>query len=206
MFIAPVGFDEFYRRAVEEFSVDYISKGQVGKYLRLRRTSSERDPFWTTVRSRWKQTLLYLQRQSGGKDAKAATMLTASMDTNDFFTEARKLRPVESPTAGVFLSGVCPGTEDVRKPLHRPEQLLSKISGLLAKEPGDHQPERSESNPLFCNGCASCEKVCPYGAISYEDRQVNDHGIHETRHVAVVNGALCHGCSACTVACPSTWT
>ena len=41
-----------------------------------------------------------------------ATMLTASMDTNDFFTEAHpKLRPVESPTAGVFLSGMLPGTE-----------------------------------------------------------------------------------------------
>ena len=41
-----------------------------------------------------------------------ATMLTASMDTNDFFTEAHpKLRPVESPTAGVFLSGACQGPD-----------------------------------------------------------------------------------------------
>ena len=75
--------------------------------------------------------------------------------------------------------------------------------GLLAKDKLTTNPCTAESNPLFCNGCASCEKVCPYGAISYEDRQVNDHGIRETRHVAVVNGALCHGCGACTVACPS---
>ena len=50
------------------------------------------------------------------KSARAdlATMLTASMDTNDFFTEAHpKLRPVESPTAGVFLSGVCQGPKDI---------------------------------------------------------------------------------------------
>lgn len=62
------------------------------------------------------------------KDArKLATMLTASMDTNDFFTEAHaKLRPVESPTAGVFLSGVCQGPKDIRRPLHRQELLLSK--------------------------------------------------------------------------------
>ena len=39
---------------------------------------------------------------------KIATMLTASIDTNNFLTEAHaKLRPVESPTAGIFLSGVC---------------------------------------------------------------------------------------------------
>ena len=78
-----------------------------------------------------------------------------------------------------------------------------KVVGLLAKDKLTTNPCTAESNPLFCNGCASCEKVCPYGAISYEDRQVNDHGIRETRHVAVVNGALCHGCGACTVACPS---
>ena len=31
-----------------------------------------------------------------------------------FFTEAHaKLRPVESPTAGVFLSGVCQGPKDI---------------------------------------------------------------------------------------------
>ena len=36
-----------------------------------------------------------------------------------------------------------------------------------------------------------------------EDKEVNDHGIRETRRVAVVNTALCQGCGACTVACPS---
>ena len=47
------------------------------------------------------------------------------------------------------------------------------------------------------------DRVCPYGAISYEEQEVNDHGIRETRRVAVVNSALCQGCGACTVACPS---
>ena len=42
-----------------------------------------------------------------------------------------------------------------------------------------------------------------YGAITYEEKQVNDHGIREVRRIAVVNNALCQGCGACTVACPS---
>ena len=46
-------------------------------------------------------------------------------------------------------------------------------------------------------------KVCPYGAISYIDKEVNDHGIREVRRIAQVNSALCQGCGACTVACPS---
>ena len=38
---------------------------------------------------------------------------------------------------------------------------------------------------------------------SYEVKEINDHGVRETRRVASVNNALCQGCGACTVACPS---
>ena len=41
------------------------------------------------------------------------------------------------------------------------------------------------------------------GAITYEVRMVNDHGIREDRRLATVNSALCQGCGACTVTCPS---
>ena len=70
------------------------------------------------------------------KDArKLATMLTASMDTNDFFTEAHaKLRPVESPTAGVFLSGVCQGPKDIPETVAQAGAAAVKVVGLLAKD------------------------------------------------------------------------
>ena len=38
---------------------------------------------------------------------------------------------------------------------------------------------------------------------TYEEKEINDHGIREVRRVAVVNNALCQGCGACTVTCPS---
>ena len=64
-------------------------------------------------------------------------------------------------------------------------------------------PCTAQSDELLCNGCSTCANVCPYGAISYEEKEVNDHGIRETRRIAKVNTALCQGCGACTVACPS---
>ena len=62
---------------------------------------------------------------------------------------------------------------------------------------------RAEIDLDLCIECGRCAKVCPYGAITYEVRQVNDHGIREDRRLATVNSALCQGCGACTVTCPS---
>ena len=134
-----------------------------------------------------------------------ATMLTASMDTNDFFTEAHpKLRPVESPTAGIFLSGTCQGPKDIPETVAQAGAAASKVIGLLCKDQLLCNPCTAQPNELMCNGCSSCEKVCPYGAITYVDKEFR--GPNRTtllRRVAQVNPAVCQGCGACTVACPS---
>jgi heterodisulfide reductase subunit A len=132
-------------------------------------------------------------------------MLTASMDTNDFFTEAHaKLRPVESPTAGIFLSGVCQGPKDIPETVSQASAAAAKVIGLLAKDKLTCNPCVANSDEMLCNGCSSCEKVCPYGAITYSDKEFR--GPNRTtliRRVASVNEAVCQGCGACTVACPS---
>ena len=199
-------FDEFYRRAVEEYGVHYI-KGQVGKVapqgdklpvqgvdlLDNKRILMETD-----------MVVLATAIEPNPDVRKIATMLTASIDTNNFLTESHaKLRPVESPTAGIFLSGVCQGPKDIPETVAQAGAAAVKVVGLLAKDHLVTNPCVAKSDTLLCNGCSSCEKVCPYGAISYEEQEVNDHGIRETRRVAVVNSALCQGCGACTVACPS---
>jgi heterodisulfide reductase subunit A len=132
-------------------------------------------------------------------------MLTASMDTNDFFTEAHpKLRPVESPTAGVFLSGACQGPKDIPETVSQAGAAASKVIGLLAKDKLTGNPCVAHSNELMCNGCSSCERVCPYGAITYSDKEFRmPDRTTKIRRVASVNPAVCQGCGACTVACPS---
>lgn len=135
---------------------------------------------------------------------KLAAMLTASMDTNDFFTEAHpKLRPVESPTAGIFLSGMCQGPKDIPETVSQAGAAAAKVIGLLSKKELTANPCTAHPEEVRCNGCGECEKVCPYGAISYEEKELRVMGGREKRRVAVVNTALCQGCGACTVACPS---
>ncbi len=201
-------FDEFYRRAVEEYGVHYV-KGMVGKVL------PEPDGTLTVRASdliggeqlKISADLVVLAAAiEPDKSARPlATKLTASMDTNDFFTEAHpKLRPVESPTAGIFLSGACQGPKDIPETVSQASAAAAKVIGLLAKDKLTCNPCVAHSDEMLCNGCSSCEKVCPYGAITYSNKEFR--GPNRTtllRRVASVNEAVCQGCGACTVACPS---
>ncbi len=200
-------FDEFYRRAVEEYGVKYI-KGMVGKVSpegnKLKVTASD---LLNNKQLQIDADLVVLAAAiEPDKSARGlATMLTASMDTNDFFTEAHpKLRPVESPTAGVFLSGACQGPKDIPETVSQASAAAAKVIGLLAKDKLTGNPCVASSNELMCNGCSSCARVCPYGAITYEDKEFRmPDRTTQIRRIAVVNPAVCQGCGACTVACPS---
>ena len=200
-------FDEFYRRAVEDYGVHYI-KGMVGKVVpengKLKVQAS--DLLGGQQLHIDADMVVLAAAIEPDKSARPlATMLTASMDTNDFFTEAHpKLRPVESPTAGVFLSGMCQGPKDIPETVAQAGAAASKVIGLLVKDHLICNPCVASSDELMCNGCSACEKVCPYGAITYVDKEFR--GPNRTtlvRRVAQVNPAVCQGCGACTVACPS---
>ena len=200
-------FDEFYRRAVEDYGVHYI-KGMVGK------VSPEGDKLMVQgsdliankqIKIEADLVVLAAAIEPDKSARPLATMLTASMDTNDFFTEAHpKLRPVESPTAGVFLSGCCQGPKDIPETVSQAGAAAAKVIGLLAKDKLTGNPCVAHSDELMCNGCSTCERVCPYGAITYADKEFR--GPNRTtliRRVAQVNEAICQGCGCCTVACPS---
>ena len=200
-------FDEFYRRAVEEYGVHYI-KGMVGKVSPengklMVRASDLIEGKQLTIDADLVVLAAAIEPDKSARPL--ATMLTASMDTNDFFTEAHpKLRPVESPTAGIFLSGCCQGPKDIPETVAQASACAAKVIGLLAKNSLTCNPCVAHSEEMLCNGCSSCEKVCPYGAITYLEKEFRmPDRTTKVRRVASVNPAVCQGCGACTVACPS---
>ncbi|MDY2768447.1 MAG: CoB--CoM heterodisulfide reductase iron-sulfur subunit A family protein [Eubacteriales bacterium] len=199
-------FDEFYRRAVEQYGVEYI-KGMVGKVWKNGDKLMVQGSDLLNGEQLLLETDMVVLATAIEPDPSArsvATMLTASMDTNDFFTEAHaKLRPVESPTAGVFLSGTCQGPKDVPETVAQASAAASKVIGLLSKDKMITNPCVAQSNELLCNGCSTCERVCPYGAITYVDKEVRGPEVRGVKRVAQVNPAVCQGCGACTVSCPS---
>ena len=200
-------YDEFYRRAVEQYGVDYI-KGMVGKVYNedgklMVQGSNLLDNTQITIPSDMVVLAMAIEPDPSVKEV--ASKLTMSIDTNNFLVEAHaKLRPVESPTAGIYLAGVCQGPKDVPETVSQASACASKVIGLLAKDKLKGNPCVAHANEMTCTGCSQCAEVCPYGAITYELKEYRlGGGKTEKRRVAVVNPAVCQGCGACTVTCPS---
>ena len=200
-------YDEFYRRAVEQYGVDYI-KGMVGKVYNengklMVQGSNLIDNEQITIESDLVVLATAIEPEPSVR--KVATLLTASIDTNNFRTESHaKLRPVESPTAGVNLAGVCQGPKDIPETVSQASACAAKVIGLLAKDKLKTNPCVAMPNEMMCNGCSQCANVCAYGAITYEDKEFRlGGGKTEIRRVASVNPAVCQGCGACSVTCPS---
>ena len=201
-------FDEFYRRAVEQYGVHYI-KGQVGKVTP--QSDGTLDVQGSDlilnkqVHIKADMVVLAASIEADKSARPLATMLTTSMDNNDFFLEAHaKLRPVESPTAGIFLAGCCQGPKDIPETVAQSSGAAAKAICLLVKDKLKNDPCTANPDENACNGCGQCANVCPYGAISYVDKDFRGpNRTTITRHVSQVNSAMCHGCGACTVACPS---
>ena len=200
-------YDEFFRRAVEQYGVNYI-KGMVGKVYNengklMVQGSNLIDNEQVTIESDLVVLAAAIEPEPSVR--KIATLLTASIDTNNFLTESHaKLRPVESPTAGVYLAGVCQGPKDIPETVSQASACAAKVIGLLVKDKLKTNPCVATPDETMCNGCSQCANVCAYGAITYVDKEFRlGGGKTEIRRVASVNPAVCQGCGACTVTCPS---
>jgi heterodisulfide reductase subunit A len=53
------------------------------------------------------------------------------------------------------------------------------------------EPYYATVDDTICGGCGTCVLLCPFRAISMEDKR------------AKINEALCKGCGACASACPA---
>ena len=139
-------FDEFYRRAVEEYGVNYI-KGQVGKVIPrpdgklMVQGSDLLDNRQVLIEA--DMVVLAAAIEPDPSVREIATMLTASIDTNNFLTEAHpKLRPVESPTAGDLSVGGLPGAKG-----HTGDGIPGRRGGHQGSRIAGKRPSSDKSLP-----------------------------------------------------------
>jgi heterodisulfide reductase subunit A len=72
------------------------------------------------------------------------------------------------------------------------QAVAARAATILSKAQLEIAGHMAWVNPAVCVACATCVKVCPYGAPI----------INELRK-AEIQGAKCMGCGSCVAACPA---
>ncbi|SMF00113.1 CoB--CoM heterodisulfide reductase iron-sulfur subunit A family protein [Desulfovibrio gilichinskyi] len=190
-------YDEFTRRAMEEYGANYI-RGRVSMIY----------PKGDKLVVRGADTLMGAQVEIdadlvvlavGAESAVGATdlakKLRISYDAYGFFMEGHpKLKPVETNTAGVYLAGSCQGPKDIPASVAQGSAAASKVLGLFSQDMLASDPQVSVVDIKRCIGCGKCIQTCPFGAI----KAVEFRGMKK----AEVIETICQGCGICTSTCP----
>ena len=199
---AGKNYEEFVRRAQEEFGVNYL-RGRVSRIF-------ERDGqlvVWgadtlSGTQVEVKADLVVLATGLIARDdaVDVARMLGIPYDEYRLFTEGHpKLAPVETVTSGIFLTGACQSPKDIPDTVATASAASAKTLGLFSREVLVSDPVVASVDPSLCSGCLACVEVCPFSAI--EETEWRDPATRQSRTVAHVIESLCHGCGNCTVVC-----
>jgi len=131
-----------------------------------------------------------------------AQKLGIGYDKYKFYNEYHpKLRPVETVTAGIFLSGTCMGPMDIPESVAQGSAAASKVLSLFSADEMAREPITALVNNTVCNACWDCVTACPYTAI--ERHEVKNRKGETVQWVARVNDGVCQGCGVCVAACRS---
>ena len=192
------GYDEFTRRAQEDYGVKYI-RGRVsriypkGKKMVVQGADTL---LGTTVEVEADLVVLATAAIAADGAPQMAEKLHISYDTFGFYVESHpKLRPVETNTSGVFLAGACQGLKDIPASVTQGSAAAAKVLSLFSKDMLESDPAIAQVNTNTCVGCFKCLKTCPFGAI-VEDT------LRSGKKVAKVIETVCAGCGVCTATCP----
>jgi heterodisulfide reductase subunit A len=124
---------------------------------------------------------------------KIMRLLRLSKTSDGFFMEAHpKLKPVDTPTRGVFLAGCAEGPKDIKDSVTQASAAAARASILMAAGKVNVEAITPIIDLEKCTGCGMCERVCPYHAISVSKEQ------KKTEVIA----AACSGCGVCGAECP----
>jgi len=122
--------------------------------------------------------------------------LKISCDPGGFALELHpKLKPVETTVDGVFLAGSIQGIKDIPDSVAHAGAAAAAAVSFISAGYIETTPYRAVVDEEKCSGCALCASVCPYDAITIEEK--------DDRRVAKVDPVKCTGCGACAATCPS---
>jgi heterodisulfide reductase subunit A-like polyferredoxin len=120
-------------------------------------------------------------------------LLRTALTADGFFLEAHpKLRPVDLANEGEFIAGLCHSPRFIDETIAHAKAVAGRASTVLSRAHLDIAGQIAKVDPTDCVACATCVKVCPYGAPMINDLKK-----------AEIQSAKCMGCGSCTSSCPA---
>jgi heterodisulfide reductase subunit A len=127
-----------------------------------------------------------------------SSVLNVAQSPGGWFMEYHpKLRPMDSPTDGIFFAGACQGPKDIPSSVAQGSAAAARASRILHSDEWEIEPTVAVVWPDRCSSetkgraCGLCVKACPYGAVVLEEGKA-----------AEIITAKCHGCGGCVAECP----
>ena len=118
--------------------------------------------------------------------------LKVPLNSDRFFMEAHvKLRPVDFATDGVYVCGTAHSPKEVAESIYQAKAAASRAGIPMAKGRLRAAAITSVVDEDKCCGCGTCIEMCPYNAITKNERGL-----------AQVEPAVCKGCGVCGASCP----
>ncbi len=129
------------------------------------------------------------------KDMKSLQqLLTLSSNADGFLLESHpKLKPVDSPTRGIFYAGCVESPKDVKDSVTQASAAASRASIILNAGKVTIEAITAVMDPDKCNFCGVCSRVCPYHAIEPADKKSGTY--------PNIIQAACAGCGTCAAEC-----
>ena len=194
------GYEEFYDRA-RKMGIHFV-QGRPGLITEDETTHnlfvhSEDISLGKVIEHEYDMVMLNQAAIPQPDQGQVSSVLNVVQSPGGWFMEYHpKLRPMDSPTDGIFFAGACQGPKDIPASVAQGSAAASRASRILHSDEWEIEPTVAVVWPDRCvsaegKSCGICERACPYGAIDYEKGRA-----------ASVISAKCHGCGACVGECP----
>jgi heterodisulfide reductase subunit A len=194
------GYEEFYDRA-RKMGIHFI-QGRPGLITEDNQTHnlfvhSEDISLGKVVEHEYDMVMLNQAAIPQPDQGHVSSVLNVVQSPGGWFMEYHpKLRPMDSPTDGIFFAGACQGPKDIPASVAQGSAAASRAGRILHSESWQIEPTVAVVWPDRCvsaqgRSCGICSRACPYGAIDYEQGRA-----------AEVISAKCHGCGGCVGECP----
>ncbi|MCJ7761489.1 4Fe-4S binding protein, partial [Candidatus Bathyarchaeota archaeon] len=123
---------------------------------------------------------------------KLSKILKVPLGPDGFFFEAHvKLRPIDFATDGIYLCGAAHSPKDISESISQALGVASRAAIPMANKHVRAEAITSVIDENLCSSCGTCIRICPYGAITKNERGI-----------AQVTAVVCKGCGTCAASCP----